>query len=177
MSQLTDRDYLLGSQYRDSSILDARIRLHEHFSTNPLGWHPWVFQQLDLPERCKILDVGCGPGHLWLQNLDRITPSWRVVLSDLSIGMVAAASTGFADFELFQFAALDVRAVPFPGETFDVVIANHMLHHVPRREQALSEVRRVLKLGGRFYATTNRRGHLRELRDFVFQFDKDEQAD
>ena len=46
----------------------------------------------------------------------------------------------------------------------DGVIANHMLYHVPDRARALAEIVRVLRPGGRFYAATNGRYHLYELR-------------
>jgi hypothetical protein len=35
----------MREQYRDSANLDARVQLHERFSTNRYGWHPWVFDQ------------------------------------------------------------------------------------------------------------------------------------
>jgi len=51
------------------------------------------------------------------------------------------------------------------------VIANHMLYHVPDRKRALAEIRRVLKPGGRFYASTIGVGHMRELAELVGGFD------
>ena len=70
----TDQAYLREEQYRDDANLRARLDLHRRFSTNPQPWHRWVFDQLDLPDEADILEVGCGPGELWLQNLDRIPP-------------------------------------------------------------------------------------------------------
>lgn len=43
MPSLTDQGYLLNSQYRDSSNLDARIAVHQLFSTNRMGWYRWYF--------------------------------------------------------------------------------------------------------------------------------------
>ncbi len=51
-----------------------------------------------------------------------------------------------------RFAGEDGQALPFAAETFDVVIANHLLYHVPNRGQAIDEFRRVLRAGGRMYA-------------------------
>jgi SAM-dependent methyltransferase len=73
--------------------------------------------------------------------------------------------------EWFRFLVLDAQVLPFDEGFFDTVIANHMLYHVLDLGRALSEVRRVLKPGGRFYAATNGEGHLREMGDLVRVFD------
>jgi SAM-dependent methyltransferase len=49
---------------------------------------------------------------------------------------------------------IDLEEIPYPDATFDVVIGNHMLEHVDHPAVALSEVRRVLKNGGRFVCQT-----------------------
>jgi SAM-dependent methyltransferase len=77
----------------------------------------------------------------------------------------------------FEFAVLDAQAIPFPGEGFDAVIANHMLYHVPDRAQALSEIERVLKPGGRLVASTVGEAHLRGLQALVSRFDPDEASE
>ncbi|MPM64488.1 hypothetical protein SDC9_111375 [bioreactor metagenome] len=61
---------------------------------------------------------------------------------------------------------VDIQNIPFPDNCFDVIIANHMLYHVPDLSKALSEVNRVLKSGGKFYSATNGNGGMRPfLRD------------
>jgi ubiquinone/menaquinone biosynthesis C-methylase UbiE len=165
MSKLTNQTYLQTDQYRDASNLGARLRLHQQYSTNPYGWARWVFDQLDLPERCRILELGCGPAHLWLENVGRLAAEWEITLSDLSVGMVREARENLRGTRgHFRFSAVDAQELPFADGSFDVVIANHMLYHVPRRERALSEIRRALRPRGRLYAATNGKGHLRELR-------------
>jgi ubiquinone/menaquinone biosynthesis C-methylase UbiE len=77
----------------------------------------------------------------------------------------------------FEFAVLDAQAIPFPGEKFDAVIANHMLYHVPDRAQALSEIERVLRPGGCLVASTVGEAHLRELKALVSRFDPDEASE
>ena len=68
---LTDRE-ALAEQYANASNLNDRIALHERYSTNDDGlWH-WVFDRFDLPNRARVLSVGCGPADLWGENAGRI---------------------------------------------------------------------------------------------------------
>lgn len=168
-SRLTDTDHLRTSAYRDPGRLNARATLHERFGTNPQRWFDWVFEQLEIAPDGKILEVGCGPGSLWAENIARIPSGWKPFLSDLSLGMVKAARKSLTGSN-FKFAAADASALSFETESFDALVANHMLYHVADREQAFSEFTRVLRPGGRFYAATNGVDHMQELvgllRDF-----------
>lgn len=170
MSKIADQQYLLTQQYHNASNLEARINLHARFSTNTYGWLPWVFDQFDLPAHCHILELGCGPGRLWLENLARIPEGWDVTLSDFSPGMLDEARRNLSgSAHRFRFEVIATQSIPYDDEPFDAVIANHMLYHVPDRSRALSEIRRVLTLGGRLYATTNGPSHLREIVQLVHE--------
>lgn len=168
MSKSSDQLYLKSDQYKDSSNLDARVVIHQRFSTNPYGWFRWVFDALlKLPTDARILELGCGHGLLWKENVKRIPAGWKITLSDLSPGMLDAAwrnlvVTGRA----FKFQEIDAQSIPYEDETFDAVIANHMLYHVPDRPKAIAEIRRVLKPGGRLFATTVGKYHLQEMMDW-----------
>ncbi|MBN1372221.1 MAG: class I SAM-dependent methyltransferase [Anaerolineaceae bacterium] len=168
---LTDPQYL-RKQYQDASNLNARIRLHREFSTNPYSWQRWLFDHFTFSPGCRVLELGCGPGTLWVENADRIPPDATFLLSDLSEGMVAQAQGALESlFPNFEFQAIDAQEIPISDERFDVVIASHMLYHVPNMEKALSEIRRVLKPGGRLYASTAGRNNLKENRELVTRFD------
>lgn len=159
-------------QYRTSANLDARIRLHVEFSTNPYRWPRWVFDQLDLPATAHLLEIGCGPASLWVENSDRIPTGWQITLTDQSAGMLAQAQANLASVDhAFRFEQVDAQTIPLADATFDAVIANHMLYHVPDLPQALREIRRVLRPGGRLYAATNGQHHLVELRTLIREFD------
>ena len=56
-----------------------------------------------------------------------------------------------ADVRGAKFECADIQNLPYPDESFDVVIANMMLYHVPDIARGLSEVRRVLRRDGRFF--------------------------
>lgn len=167
IANFTNPDYLKTDQYRDSSNLDARAAIHQRFSTNPYGWFHWVFDRLSvLPENARILELGCGPGYLWKECAQRIPAAWNITLSDLSPGMLDAAWRNLVVIgRNFKFEQMDAQEIPYPDETFDAVIANHMLYHVPDRRKALSEMWRVLKTGGCLFAGTLGKEHLREMWD------------
>ena len=166
MSHFTDQTYLLNEQYKTPSNLTDRANLHARFSTSPRRWMLWLFDQYDLPKDAKVLELGCGPGWLWKENLDRVPAEWDVVLSDFSPGMLDQARENTKG-HTFAFELVDAQAIPFEDETFDAVFANHMLYHVPDRAKAFFEIHRVLKPGGYFYAATNGKNHMKQLREMV----------
>ena len=168
MSDYHDQTYLLNSQYKDATNFSARIRLHQRFSANKYGWHRWVFDHFELDEGNSILEVGCGPGLLWLNNGYRIPASWRIVLTDFSPGMLQVARERLGE-ERFVYEVADAQSLPFADASFDAMIANHMLYHIPDLPRALAEIRRVLKPGGRFYASTIGREHMHELDELIWK--------
>ena len=158
-------------QYKDDTNLNARIRLHVLFSTNPVPLQQWVFKQFTFPAQATILDLGCGPGTLWVEKSGQIPAGWEIILTDFSEGMLEAAQTNLQELHHnFSFRIVDAQDIPFDDKSFDVVIANHMLYHVPERSQALSKIRRVLKAGGRFYVTTVGKRHMAEMWALVHPF-------
>ena len=148
-------------QYATDANLNARIELHARFSTNPT-WGRWLFEQEAPGPGARILEIGCGPATtLWGANLERIDPTWKITLVDFSAGMIEAAREVLGDGA--EYAVANAEELPFPDESFDVVLANHMLYHVADRPKAFAEIRRVLVRDGVFHAATNGDGHMREL--------------
>lgn len=168
MDKYRDQTYLLNSQYKDAANFDVRVELHRRFSVNKYGFHRWVLDHFKLDEGSQLLELGCGPGGLWRSNRERIPASWQITLTDFSPGMLQQARQRL-DEERFAYEVADAQALPFADASFDAVIANHMLYHVPDLPRALGEVRRVLKPSGRFYATTIGREHMRELDELVWK--------
>ena len=112
-----------------------------------------------------MLEVGCGPAEMWKENLDRLDPTVSLTLSDFSPGMIEAARAIVGDRATYVVA--DVQDLPFADASFDVLIANHMLYHVPDRPGAFAEFVRVLAPGGVLHAATNGHGHMRELQELA----------
>ncbi len=158
----TDADYLRNKQYKNADNLNARIALHARFARTDEPWYPWLAARLDWPEDGDVLEVGCGPGLLW-KSIAPLLPPLRLTLTDLSEGMLDEARrvvehTGSLD--LVATRACDAQDLPFPDASFDVVVANHMLYHVPEPARAAKEFARVLRAGGVLLAATNGPDHL-----------------
>lgn len=161
----------LQTQYATSANLAARIALHQRFSTNTYGLQRWVFDRLDLRSGMRVLEIACGAGSLWRENLDRIPSGLDLVLSDFSMAMIKTTQqTTRAILPDARFAVYALPAVPFADASFDLVIANHMLYHVEDRQRGLAEIRRVLHHGGALFAATNGIDHLRELKELMHAF-------
>ncbi len=169
MDRVADQQYLVDDQYRDSSNLSARIRLHRLFSTNRYGWHRWVFDHLiDLPGDSRILELGCGRGDVWVENRDRIPPDWEITLSDLSPGMIEEARSNLkGSGGQFDYEVIDAQSIPYPEASFHGVVANHMLYHVLDRAKGIAEMHGVLKPGGLLFAATNGRDNMSALWDML----------
>ena len=157
----TDRDILTHRAYRDDSKLNVRRRTHELYTVPQHDFAAWALDCIDWRGDEVVLDLGAGSGGYFEPVKARI-PYGQHVAGDLSLGMVlrqrqAAASRGTA------LANLDAQRLPFADATFDVVLANHMLYHVPDIDAALAEVRRVLKPTGMLVAATNSLQNMPEL--------------
>ncbi|WP_291569286.1 class I SAM-dependent methyltransferase [Clostridium sp. UBA4548] len=153
-------------QYKDGSNLSIRTKLHDKYSTNKQGFFPWLFEKYEFPKGCRILELGCGNGAQWDKGIHKLPEDCTLVLSDFSEGMVKVVWEKYSSRNNMLAQKVDIQNIPFPDNCFDVVIANHMLYHVPDLSKALSEVNRVLKNGGKFYSATNGNGGMRPfLRD------------
>lgn len=145
-------------QYGDDRNLRARQRFWEHQEPyfDIVGW---VLALAGLSPGMRVLDAGCGNG-LYLRAL--AGRNVQAVGCDLSAGILGAAGHP-------AVACADVTALPLRSAMFDVVMAIHMLYHVPDRAAAVSELRRVLAPGGVCIAVTNGGRELLSLRAMTEQ--------
>ncbi len=169
---LTGMENSLKAQYRNSTNISARIRLHRLFSSNKQGWFPWIYEQCQITEDMKILELGCGNGRLWIENKAKLPADCEIILSDISEGMIrdVRREQSLQD-DRFSFAAFDCHAIPYEDASFDLVIANHVLFYCKDVDRVCSEVGRVLKPGGRFVCGTYGVAHMQEVSRLVTQFD------
>jgi ubiquinone/menaquinone biosynthesis C-methylase UbiE len=158
-------------QYSDSSNFNARAAIYK-FANTQMSWPTWVMDKIisEISGDARVLEIGCGPGGLWGANLARIPSQWRIVLSDLTDGMIGEAQKVVGHDARFSLQKMDAQKLDFEAASFDAVIANHMLYHVPDLQLGLSEIRRVLKPGGKFFASTNGQQHMQRMKDLIFEF-------
>ena len=96
------------------------------------------------------LELGAGTGFFSL-NLKQAGVVDEVHVTDLSPGMVEAARANAARLGFsVEGRVADAERIPYDDNTFDVVVGHAVIHHLPDVEQAMREMLRVLKPGGRF---------------------------
>lgn len=116
-------------------------------------------REIPFPPEAHILEVGCGTGVLTRVLAQREGVA-SVTGTDLAPSLVARATDAASGLENVSFQVADARDLPFEDESFDVVVMDSVLVHVPTPERAVAEVRRVLRPSGVFaafegdYATT-----------------------
>src|SRR5262245_8451488 len=115
----------------------------------------------------RVLDAGSGHGRLWRAEDVGSPGRLRLVLADLSPGMLSEARTRLRGVRL---AAARIEILPFADRSFDVAVASHVLYHLRDRPAALAELQRVLRPGRRVFVATNESTHLAELRELVDRF-------
>lgn len=176
MPDINDQNYLRTQQYKDAKNLTARQALHARFGVRT-DWFDWVYDHLKLSPSQSVLELGCGPADLWLKNRAHLPAGCEIILTDFSLGMLEQAQANLHPIlqlvpnVQIKFRVVDAQEIPFPAAAFDLVIANHMLYHVPDLARALAEIRRVLRPGGRLIAATNGENHMHEITDLVARFD------
>lgn len=123
---------------------------------------PAVLSLIGEVKGLKVLDLGCGPGRYSKILADMGAAVHGI---DLSPKLVERAKKEFPEID-FQVA--DIESIPFPDQTFDLVVAPLVLQYVEDWAKTFSEVRRVLKAeGGKFiFSSTNPFMEVRERLEF-----------
>lgn len=170
---LTGMEKSLKNQYQNATNISSRINLHSLYSQNKQGWFRWIYEQCGIKAGMNILEIGCGDGTLWKQNAENIPPELRVMLSDVSEGMLRDARRVVGTAKgTFTYQVADGQDIPCANESFDLVIANHVLFYCDEIDEVCAEVTRVLKPGGYFICSTYGSGHMGEISRLMREFDE-----
>ena len=97
---MTSMERTLVEHYQNSTNLDIRISLHDRFSVNKQGWFPWLFSLVDFKDAGAVLEVGCGNGQMWKNEKTKELSGLKVVLSDISEGMLSDAEKNIEQVKL-----------------------------------------------------------------------------
>jgi ubiquinone/menaquinone biosynthesis C-methylase UbiE len=103
------------------------------------------------PDDARLLEVGCGPGHLSIRLANQ---GLEVTGLDLDPAMIERARAnayraGVADERRPSFVIGDVASLPFPDGSFDLVVSTLSMHHWADPTAGLAEIGRVLRSGSR----------------------------
>lgn len=156
----TDREHLTTRMYADDGPLGVRIRTHELYTQPKMDFTAWVLDLVPWQGDETVLDIGCGSGVYVVPICRHLTRGGRLLCGDLSFGMLAVAAALMTRTSASRFNG-DAVSLPLADGSCDLVLANHMLYHVPDIERAVAEAHRVLKPGGYLVAATNARDSMR----------------
>jgi ubiquinone/menaquinone biosynthesis C-methylase UbiE len=101
------------------------------------------------PSPSSVLDVGCGTGQLLRKAALRF-PDARLTGIDAAADMVRVARAGVPEGAPIRIVEGFAEQVPFPDDSFDLVLTTMSFHHWADQRTALRDVRRVLAPGGAF---------------------------
>jgi ubiquinone/menaquinone biosynthesis C-methylase UbiE len=136
----------------------------------------WLQDKVDDILRAEIsagnaLEIGCGPGYLGLEWITQAAGSASLVGLDISPAMLWRASANALEYgvaERCDYECGNALALPFEDHRFDHAFSSSSLHEWADPVRALSEIHRVLKLGGRYCIMDLRR----DIDRMTFQFMK-----
>jgi len=133
------QDYLHGYASLESTRLQDQARTLEHL----------LHADVSYPPGSVVLEAGCGVGAQTVP-LARNSPAARITAVEISPVSLAQAQARTAAAGLINasFQQADILALPFAAASFDHAFVCFLLEHLPRPNEALTELRRVLKPGG-----------------------------
>lgn len=167
---LEDEKELL-QRIQDVSSLNESVNLMEKFSENSDGWYHWVFRNIDFDSRNDVLELACGNGALWSKNRMYRCESSNIILTEIFDGMINEAKRNLNDYgDRFKFMLADLHKLSFDDNSFDIVIANHILFYMNDLDAVLAEIKRVLRPGGQIYCSTIGENHMKELEKLMKSF-------
>jgi ubiquinone/menaquinone biosynthesis C-methylase UbiE len=102
----------------------------------------YILENIDNIKKMKILDVGCGKGGM-VKILSKLGAQVHGI--DISKELLKEAKK----IPLATIKTGSATNIPYPGNTFDYVISNEVIEHVPNTEKAIKEMSRVVKKGGK----------------------------
>lgn len=133
---------------RWASIIDVDgIRVADYFEACTAPENRFILKQLGDVQGKTLLDLGCGAGE---NSVYFAMKGAKCVASDYSPGMVEVALK-LAEKNGVQVDGKVINAmdIDYPDNTFDIVYASNLLHHIPHPEITIQEIHRVLKPGGK----------------------------
>jgi len=101
-------------------------------------------------EQSKVLDVGTGTARIPLILAD-FCPQWHITAIDLASSMLKIAEKNIQEknkLSQISLQLVDGKKMPYPDNSFDLIISNSLIHHIPQPLELLKEINRVVKTNG-----------------------------
>jgi len=115
-------------------------------------WKRFAVELAGVRRGQRVLDLASGTGDLAARFAGLVGPEGLVVMSDINAAMLDQGRDRMANEGLVgnvEFSLVNAEAIPFPDQTFDCITIGFGLRNVTHKEQALAEMYRVLRPGGR----------------------------
>lgn len=137
---------------RDERYHDGEASIYDTYCLSPrvAVAEKWIVPWLCEQARGVVVDLGCGTGRVaeaLTDGTDRAADR-KVVAIDRSLRMLEQVRAKLNSDDLFLLRS-DARAMPLRDSSVDTVICSGVLHHMPAWPDAIREIGRVLKAGGR----------------------------
>jgi len=119
----------------------------------PVLFEPYaedLVARLNIPDRASVLELACGTGILTRQLFEKRSPRLKIVATDLNESMLNYGRDKFGSETSVEWKQADATELPFADQSFDAVACQFGLMFFPDKDQAMSEVYRVLQPGGAF---------------------------
>ena len=112
-------------------------------------WKKYFTQILSLKNNSKILDLASGTGDVCIELLNQ-NKNFQIFHTDINIKMLEQGKTKLIDHgKIIPSIVCDAEKIPFPSNYFDCITIAFGLRNVTNKEEALSEMHRVLSPGGK----------------------------
>ncbi len=139
-----------------SAVAPAWETYRDRLFENVRSVSEWLVDQVDPRPAQTVLELTAGPGETGFLAAPRLGPTGRLISSDFVPAMVEAAQRGATQRGLdnVECRVLNAQQIDLPDSSVDGVLSRFGLMLVPEQKQAMGEIRRVLRPGGRCaYAT------------------------
>jgi ubiquinone/menaquinone biosynthesis C-methylase UbiE len=154
----------------DRAFAGSIPQIYERYLV-PLIFEPYaadIVSRVVLHQPSRVLEVAAGTGVVTRQLAKALSPSTSIVATDLNQPMLDQAAT-IGTARPVEWRQADAMQLPFPDETFDMVVCQFAAMFFPDKPRAFSEARRVLSPGGWFIFNVWDRMEENEFADTVTQ--------
>lgn len=136
----------------EPEVMDTEAEALEYDSMDFLAINTLFAQRaVELGSRiAQVLDLGTGTARIPIL-IAQARPEWQIVAIDLAESMLAIARKNVVSAKLetqIQLELIDTKQLPYPSSSFDGVISNSLIHHLPDPLPFFRELKRVLKPKG-----------------------------